>query len=88
MLKSMGLNTVATYAFWNYHETIPGVWDFKSESRNIREFIQLAQKKGLMVIVRPGPYACAEWEFGVIPGGCKKRSHLYCTHSNLDLSWS
>jgi len=67
MIKAMGLNTVATYVFWNYHETAPGKWDFKSESRNIREFIKLAQEEGLFVILRPGPYACAEWEFGGYP---------------------
>ena len=76
MMKAMGLNTVATYVFWNYHETAPGVWDFKSESRNIREFIQLAQKEGLMVIVRPGPYACAEWEFGGYPWWLQKEPSL------------
>jgi beta-galactosidase len=76
MLKAMGLNTVATYVFWNYHETAPGVWDFRSESRNIREYIQLAQKEGLMVIVRPGPYACAEWEFGGYPWWLQKEKSL------------
>ena len=76
MMKAMGLNTVATYVFWNYHETAPGVWDFKSESRNIREYIQLAQKEGLMVIVRPGPYACAEWEFGGYPWWLQKEPSL------------
>lgn len=67
MLKAMGLNAVATYVFWNYHETAPGVWDFKTESRNIREFVKIAGEEGLMVILRPGPYACAEWEFGGYP---------------------
>lgn len=76
MLKAMGLNTVATYVFWNYHETAPGVWDFKSESRNIREFIKLAQEAGLMVILRPGPYACAEWEFGGYPWWLQKQKDL------------
>ncbi len=76
MLKAMGLNTVATYVFWNYHETAPGIWDFKSESRNIHEFIRLAQQEGLMVIVRPGPYACAEWEFGGYPWWLQKEKSL------------
>lgn len=67
MIKAMGLNTVATYIFWNYHETSPGVWDFKTGNKNIREFIKTAQEVGLMVILRPGPYACAEWEFGAYP---------------------
>jgi beta-galactosidase len=76
MLKAMGLNTVATYVFWNYHETAPGIWDFKSESRNIREYIRMAQQEGLMVIVRPGPYACAEWEFGGYPWWLQKEKSL------------
>ncbi len=67
MIKAMGLNTVATYVFWNYHEKEPGVWDFKTGNRNIREFLKTAQQVGLMVILRPGPYACAEWEFGGYP---------------------
>lgn len=82
MVKAMGLNTVATYVFWNYHETAPGLWDFKSESRNIREYIQLAQKEGLMVIVRPGPYACAEWEFGGYPWWLQKEPSLVIRSQN------
>lgn len=67
MIKAMGLNTVCTYVFWNYHETAPGVWDFKTGNRNIRVFLKIAAEEGLMVILRPGPYACAEWEFGGYP---------------------
>lgn len=67
MMRAMGLNAVATYIFWNYQETAPGVWDFKTGNHNIREFIKTAQEEGLMVILRPGPYACAEWEFGGYP---------------------
>ena len=76
MLKAMGLNTVATYVFWNYHETAPGEWDFKTESRNIAEFIRIAQQVGLFVILRPGPYACAEWEFGGYPWWLVKNPNL------------
>lgn len=67
MIKAMGLNTVATYVFWNYHETAPGVWDFKSGNKDVAEFIKIAQEEGLFVILRPGPYACGEWEFGGYP---------------------
>ncbi|MEO8568039.1 MAG: beta-galactosidase, partial [Ginsengibacter sp.] len=76
MIKAMGLNTVATYVFWNYHETAPGVWDFKTGNKNIREFIKIAQDVGLMVILRPGPYACAEWEFGGYPWWLLKEKSL------------
>jgi beta-galactosidase len=67
MMKAMGLNAVATYVFWNYHETAPGVWDFKTGNRDIAEYIKIAQEEGLFVILRPGPYVCAEWEFGGYP---------------------
>lgn len=67
MMKAMGLNTVATYVFWNYHNTAPGVWDFKSGNKDLVEYIKTAQKEGLFVILRPGPYVCAEWEFGGYP---------------------
>ncbi|MEO8820328.1 MAG: beta-galactosidase, partial [Ginsengibacter sp.] len=76
MMKAMGLNTVATYVFWNYQETSPGLWDFKTDNRNIAEFIKTAQEVGLFVILRPGPYACAEWEFGGYPWWLQKVKSL------------
>lgn len=82
MMKAMGLNAVATYVFWNYHETSPGVWDFKSENRNISEFIKIAGEEGLMVILRPGPYACAEWEFGGYPWWLQKTPGLVIRTDN------
>lgn len=66
MIKALGLNTVATYVFWNAHETEPDVWDFEGD-KNLAEFIKIAGEEGLYVILRPGPYACAEWEFGGYP---------------------
>ena len=76
MVKAMGLNTVATYVFWNHHETSPGMWDFATANRNLREFIRQAGEEGLMVILRPGPYACAEWEFGGYPWWIVKNEEL------------
>ena len=66
MAKAMGLNTITTYVFWNVHEPRPGVYDF-SGNNDVAEFIREAQQEGLYVILRPGPYACAEWEFGGFP---------------------
>jgi beta-galactosidase len=66
MLKAMGLNAVATYVFWNAHEPEPGKWDFTGDY-NLAEYIKIAGEEGLMVILRPGPYVCAEWEFGGYP---------------------
>jgi beta-galactosidase len=76
MIKAMGLNTVATYVFWNYHNPTPGVWDFTTGSHNIKEFLRIAKEEGLFVILRPGPYACAEWEFGGYPWWLTKEPNL------------
>ena len=64
--ESNGLNTVATYVFWNLHEVEPGKWDFSGD-KNLAEYIRIAGEEGMMVILRPGPYVCAEWEFGGYP---------------------
>lgn len=66
MCKAMGLNTVCAYLFWNYHQPERGQFDF-SDNRDVAEFCRVAQEEGLWVILRPGPYACAEWEFGGFP---------------------
>jgi beta-galactosidase len=66
MAKAMGLNTVTVYAFWNDHEQQPGTYDFSGQ-HDVAEFVREAQQEGLYVILRPGPYVCAEWEFGGYP---------------------
>jgi len=67
MAKAMGCNTIATYIFWNYHESEPGVFDFQTENHNIAQFIRIVQEEGMWFILRPGPYSCAEWDFGGLP---------------------
>jgi len=67
MSKALGCNTIAAYLFWNYHETSEGTFDFTSGNRDIARFIALAQAEGLWVLLRPGPYVCAEWDFGGLP---------------------
>ncbi|MES2041522.1 MAG: beta-galactosidase [Pseudomonadota bacterium] len=65
-IKAMGLNVVCAYLFWNYHEWHEGQYDWQGQ-RDAAEFCRLAQQEGLWVILRPGPYACAEWEMGGLP---------------------
>jgi len=67
MAKAMGCNTISVYIMWNYHELQEGVYDFESENRNLAEFFRIVAEEELWLIVRPGPYVCAEWEFGGIP---------------------
>ncbi len=67
MAKAMGCNTIAAYIFWNYHETKEGQFDFKTGNHNIREFIKICKEENMWVLLRPGPYVCAEWDFGGLP---------------------
>ena len=66
MARAMGLNTVCAYLFWNVHEPEPGRFNFSGDA-DVAEFCRLAQSEGLKVILRPGPYSCAEWDFGGFP---------------------
>ncbi|XP_071844090.1 beta-galactosidase-1-like protein 2 isoform X1 [Apostichopus japonicus] len=65
-MKAGGLNTVTTYVPWNAHEPSRGTYHFKA-NLDIVEFLNVAKRVGLHVILRPGPYICAEWEFGGLP---------------------
>lgn len=65
-MRSVGCNCVETYCVWNMHQPTPDTFCFDGRL-NIAKFIKTAEEEGLMVIVRPGPYICAEWEFGGLP---------------------
>ena len=92
-MKAMGCNCVETYCAWNMHEKVPGEYDFTG-NLNIAKYIETAQKVGLMVIVRPGPYICAEWEFGGLPWWiqadedmeirCMNKKYIECFDLYLD----
>jgi beta-galactosidase len=79
--RAMGLNTVETYVFWNLHEPSPGQFDFEGQN-DIAEFIREAQQEGLFVILRPGPYVCAEWEFGGYPAWLLREPDMEVRTSN------
>ncbi|HOB84041.1 MAG TPA: beta-galactosidase [Bacteroidales bacterium] len=67
MAKAMGCNTISAYIFWNFHETEEGVFDFTKDNHNLAQFIKTVQDEDMWLILRPGPYVCAEWELGGIP---------------------
>lgn len=75
MCKSLGMNTLCLYVFWNIHEQKEGQIDFTGNN-DVAEFIRLAQKNGMYVIVRPGPYVCAEWEMGGLPWWLLKKKDI------------
>jgi hypothetical protein len=64
--KRAGLNCIDTYVAWNFHEQAEGRWDFSGD-RDVAAFVRMAGELGLYVILRPGPYICAEWDFGGLP---------------------
>ena len=75
MCKALGMNTLCLYVFWNIHEQQEGVFDFTGQN-DVAEFCRLAQKNGMYVIVRPGPYVCAEWEMGGLPWCLLKKKDI------------
>ena len=75
MCKALGMNTVCLYVFWNIHEQQEGRFDFTGNN-DVAEFCRLAQRNGLYVIVRPGPYVCAEWEMGGLPWWLLKKKDI------------
>ncbi|KAJ2507643.1 hypothetical protein IWW47_001010 [Coemansia sp. RSA 2052] len=65
--KRGGLNTIDTYVFWNMHERIKGHYNFATDRANLPLFLRLARDNGLFVMLRIGPYVCAEWNYGGFP---------------------
>ena len=75
MCKSLGMNAVCIYIFWNIHEQQEGQFNF-TDNNDVAEFCRIAQKNGMYVIVRPGPYVCAEWEMGGLPWWLLKKKDI------------
>eukprot|EP01112_Ceratiomyxa_fruticulosa_P015081 TRINITY_DN4394_c0_g2_i2.p1 TRINITY_DN4394_c0_g2~~TRINITY_DN4394_c0_g2_i2.p1 ORF type:complete len:692 (+),score=132.91 TRINITY_DN4394_c0_g2_i2:110-2185(+) len=64
--KQAGLNAISTYVFWNIHEPVEGAYIF-SERANLTLFLELAKANDLFVILRLGPFVCAEFTYGGFP---------------------
>ena len=75
MCKALGMNTICIYAFWNIHEQKEGEFDFKGQN-DIAAFCRLAQKHGMYIMLRPGPYGCSEWEMGGLPWWLLKKKDI------------
>lgn len=65
-MKACGLNTLTTYVPWNLHEPERGMFDFEDQL-DLEAYLHLAARLGFWVILRPGPYICAEWDLGGLP---------------------
>ncbi|KAI3353143.1 hypothetical protein L3Q82_019697 [Scortum barcoo] len=78
-----GLNAIQTYIPWNYHEESPGRYSFSGD-RDVEYFLKLAQEIGLLVILRPGPYICGEWEMGGLPAWLLTKKDIVLRSSDPD----
>ena len=65
-MKSMGVDVVSTYVFWNHHEEIRGVYEFE-DNKNLREFVIEVKKTGLKLFLRIGPWSHGEARYGGLP---------------------
>lgn len=87
LFAAMGLQALSTYVFWNLHEPVPGEYVFDGRA-DVAAYVRTAAEAGLAVVLRPGPYICAEWEFGGLPAwllsgadlGIRTRSAAYLAH--------
>ncbi|XP_037542328.1 beta-galactosidase-1-like protein [Nematolebias whitei] len=78
-----GLNAIQVYVPWNFHEAAPGVYNFTGD-RDLEYFLNLANQTGLLVILRPGPYICAEWEMGGLPAWLLQKPNIILRSADTD----
>ncbi len=83
-IKAAGFNTVDTYVPWNFHEQKKDQLDLSM----LDDFLKECKRMGLYVIIRPGPYICAEWDVGGFPRWLAGKDVGFRTASSQDLYWS
>jgi hypothetical protein len=77
--REMGLQVIATYVCWDFHEVEPGRHDFRGETdprRNLVGFLDLLTAEGFWIILRPGPYIYSEWRNNGVPADAARFHRL------------
>jgi len=70
-----GLNAIASYIFWNAHEPEKGRFDFGGD-HDLAHFLELCAERNLVVLLRMGPYCCAEWNYGGYPAWLREEPDI------------
>ncbi|XP_034183159.1 beta-galactosidase [Osmia lignaria lignaria] len=65
-IRAAGLNAVSTYVEWSLHQPTEDKWEWTGDA-DLLKFLDIAQEEDLLVLLRPGPYICAERDFGGLP---------------------
>ncbi|XP_012059534.1 PREDICTED: beta-galactosidase [Atta cephalotes] len=65
-IRAAGLNAISTYVEWSLHEPEPGQFNWTGDA-DLVNFLNIAQEEDLLVLLRPGPYICAERDMGGLP---------------------
>ncbi|MBN1310975.1 MAG: beta-galactosidase [Anaerolineae bacterium] len=65
-IKTGGINTVASYVFWGFHEEERGVFEWEGQ-KSLRRFVELCAKHDLWISLRIGPFVHGEWRNGGLP---------------------
>jgi hypothetical protein len=89
-VREIGLEVVATYVPWQYHEYRRGKLDFNGTTepqRNLVGFLNLLKEMGFWTIIRPGPYIYAEWQNAGVPDWAAKFHRLDPRYLELAEQW-
>ena len=65
--RQAGLNCIWTSCVWQAHEPTQGNTDF-ADDLDLRAFVQLVGRNGLLCALRVGPYVGDGWDNGGLPG--------------------
>ncbi len=85
-VKALGLEVIATYVCWDFHEIAPGQFDFTGQTdprRNLIGFLDLLTAEGFWIILRPGPYIYSEWSNNGVPDDAARYHRLDPTYLAL-----
>ena len=85
-LRSMGINTIDLYPFWNWHQPEEEVLDFDGHTnprRDLKYLLRLIEVMGFKLTFRPGPFFCSEWRNGGYPDWLLRRPEYHMSEQAI-----